>query len=352
MRGISLPGLMLVAMASLAAMPAVAADDLRKQALKAFKPLPSTIPAVKDNKITPQKIDLGKALFFDPRLSASGVFSCNSCHNLATGGDDNLETSIGHGWQRGPRNSPTVFNSVLNEAQFWDGRAEDLKAQAKGPIQAGVEMANTPDNVVRTLKSMPGYVDAFTGAFPTEKDPVSFDNMAKAIEAYEATLVTPAPFDAWLNGDDDALTAEQKKGLALFMDKGCVACHSGVNVGGHGYYPFGVVERPGAEVLPPNDKGRFIVTKTADDEYVYRAAPLRNVAVTRPYFHSGKVWDLGQAVAIMGTSQLGEELKDGEVKPIVAFLESLTGKVPPVSYPVLPPETGATPRPTAEIVKP
>lgn len=352
MRQISLAGLMLVAMASLSAMPATAADDLRKQALEVFKPLPSTIPAVKDNKITPQKIDLGKALFFDPRLSASGVFSCNSCHNLATGGDDNLETSIGHGWQRGPRNSPTVFNSVLNEAQFWDGRADDLKAQAKGPIQAGVEMANTPDNVVKTLKSMPGYVDAFTGAFPTEKDPVSFDNMAKAIEAYEATLVTPAPFDAWLNGDDDALTAEQKKGLALFMDKGCAACHSGVNVGGHGYYPFGVVERPGAEVLPPNDKGRFIVTKTADDEYVYRAAPLRNVAVTRPYFHSGKVWDLGQAVAIMGTSQLGQELNDAEVKPIVAFLDSLTGKVPLVSYPVLPPETGATPRPTAEIVKP
>lgn len=334
------------------ASPAVAADALRQQALEVFKPLPSTIPMVKDNKITPQKIDLGKDLFFDPRLSASGVFSCNSCHNLATGGDDNLETSIGHGWQRGPRNSPTVFNSVLNEAQFWDGRAEDLKAQAKGPIQAGVEMANTPDNVVKTLKSMPPYVEAFKAAFPGDKDAVTFDNMAKAIEAYEATLITPAPFDAWLNGDDDALTADQKKGLALFMDKGCSACHSGVNVGGHGYYPFGVVERPGAEILPANDKGRFVVTKTVADEYVYRAAPLRNVSVTRPYFHSGKVWDLGQAVAIMGSSQLGEELNPGEVKLIVTFLDSLTGKVPPVAYPVLPAETATTPRPSADVVKP
>lgn len=352
MRQMLLAGLMAGFALGATALPAAAADDLRKQALDVFKPLPSTIPAVKGNKITPQKIDLGKQLFFDPRLSASGVFSCNSCHNLATGGDDNLETSIGHGWQRGPRNSPTVFNSVLNEAQFWDGRAEDLKAQAKGPIQAGVEMANTPDNVVKTLKSMPPYVAAFQSAFPGENDPVTFDNMAKAIEAYEATLITPAPFDAWLNGDDDALTADQKKGLALFMDKGCAACHSGVNVGGHGYYPFGVVEKPGADILPPTDKGRFTVTKTADDEYVYRAAPLRNVAVTRPYFHSGKVWDLGQAVAIMGNVQLGEELKDGDVKLIVAFLDSLTGKVPEVTLPVLPAETNATPRPTAEVVKP
>ncbi len=348
MRRLLLAGLFTLGVVSAAS----AADPLRQQALEVFKPLPSTFPTVKDNKITPDKIELGKMLFFDPRLSASGVFSCNSCHNLGTGGDDNLETSIGHGWQRGPRNSPTVLNSVLNEAQFWDGRASDLKAQAKGPIQASVEMANTPDNVVKTLKSMPDYVSSFGKVFAGETDAVTFDNMAKAIEAYEATLITPAPFDAWLNGDDDALSPDQKKGLALFMDKGCAACHSGVNVGGHGYYPFGVVERPGAEILPLNDKGRFVVTKTADDEYVYRAAPLRNVALTRPYFHSGKVWDLGQAVAIMGSSQLGEELGDGDVKLIVAFLDSLTGKLPPVTLPVLPPETAATPRPTAEVVKP
>lgn len=325
------------------------ADELRDQALEIFKPLPSTIPSVKDNRITPEKIALGKALFFDPRLSASGVFSCNSCHNLATGGDDNLETSIGHGWQKGPRNSPTALNAVLNEAQFWDGRAEDVKAQAKGPIQAGVEMANTPANVELTLNSMPQYVEWFKGAFPEDAPAVSFDNMAKAIEAFEATLITPAPFDAWLNGDDEALLDAQKKGLALFMDKGCSSCHSGVNVGGHGYYPFGLIEKPGADVLPEGDKGRFAVTETIDDAYVFRASPLRNIAVTAPYFHSGKVWDLGVAVQIMGESQLGESLTDEETDQIVAFLESLTGSMPDIVYPVLPPETAATPRPTAEI---
>jgi cytochrome c peroxidase len=328
---------------------AAQADDLRAKATEAFKPLPSTIPAVKDNQVTKPKIELGKALFFDPRLSASGVFSCNSCHNLATGGDDNLETSIGHGWQKGPRNSPTVLNAVLNEAQFWDGRAEDLKAQAKGPVQAGVEMANTPGQVVATLKSMPLYVEWFKGAFPDESDPVTFDNMAKAIEAFEATLTTPAPFDAYLNGDDNALTDEQKKGMAVFIDKGCAACHGGVNVGGHGYYPFGVVEKPGSDVLPPGDKGRFTVTETAADEYVFRAAPLRNIALTAPYFHSGNVWDLEQAVAIMGQSQLGAELNDEEVKLITAFLGSLTGEMPTVEYPVLPPETATTPRPSGEV---
>lgn len=337
------------AVALVCAVSLATAEDLREQALEVFRPLPSTIPAVKDNRITTEKIELGKALFFDPRLSASGVFSCNSCHNLATGGDDNLETSIGHGWQRGPRNAPTVLNAVLNEAQFWDGRAEDLKAQAKGPVQASVEMANTPDQVVATLKSMPLYVAWFEAAFPDEDDPVTFDNMAKAIEAFEATLITPAPFDAYLNGDDAALTDLEKRGLALFMDKGCAACHSGVNVGGHGYYPFGLIEKPGADILPENDRGRFEVTKTVDDSYVFRASPLRNIAVTAPYFHSGRVWDLGVAVAIMGTAQLGEELDDEEVEAIVAFLRSLTGTMSAIAYPVLPPETDTTPRPRAEL---
>ncbi|UWQ01739.1 cytochrome-c peroxidase [Aliiroseovarius crassostreae] len=329
------------------ALPAMAQTDLRATALDTFKPLPSTVPAVADNPSTEEKVELGKMLYFDPRLSASGVFSCYSCHNLATGGDDNLETSIGHGWQKGPRNAPTVLNSVLNAAQFWDGRAEDLAAQAKGPIQAGVEMANTPDNVVATLNSMPDYVNRFNASF---EDGVSFDNMAKAIEVYEATLLTPAPFDAWLNGDDAALNSDQLAGLELFMDKGCSSCHSGVNVGGHGYYPFGLIEKPGSEVLPEGDKGRFAVTETADDEYVFRASPLRNIALTAPYFHSGKVWDLEVAVQIMAESQLGEELSDTEVDQIVAFLDSLTGALPPQVAPILPAETKATPRPTAEIL--
>ena len=328
---------------------AVSADPLRDTALQIFKPLPSTIPMLTDNPVTPEKIDLGKALFFDPRLSASGVFSCYSCHNLTTGGDDNMEVSVGHGWQKGPRNSPTVLNAVLNEAQFWDGRADDLAAQAKGPIQAGVEMANTPENVIITLNSMPAYVEWFDAAFPGEAEPVSFDNMAKAIEAFEATLLTPAPFDAWLNGDDNAMTADAKAGLQLFVDKGCSSCHSGVNVGGHGYYPFGLIEKPGADILPPDDKGRFAVTETVDDEYVFRASPLRNIALTAPYFHSGKVWDLSVAVEIMAESQLGEELAPEETAQMVAFLNSLTGTMPQVTLPILPPETGATPHPTTEI---
>ncbi|ANT54485.1 cytochrome-c peroxidase [Mesorhizobium amorphae] len=325
-------------------------EDLRETARATFKALPSTTPAVANNPITKEKIALGKAMFFDPRVSASGVFSCNSCHNLATGGDDNRETSIGHGWQKGPRNAPTVLNSVFNIAQFWDGRAEDLKAQAKGPVQASGEMANTPGQLIATLKSMPQYVEWFNAAFPGEADRVTFDNFAKAIEAFEATLITPSPFDDFLNGDDAAMTSEQKRGLALFMDKGCSSCHAGINVGGDGYYPFGLVEKPGADILPEKDKGRFAVTNTPDDAYVFRVAPLRNVALTAPYFHSGKVWDLKQAVAIMGTTQLGEELTQEEIDRLVAFLNSLTGKVPEVAYPILPAETAATPRPVSQIL--
>lgn len=332
------------------ALTPASAQTLLEKAKDSFQPIPSVLPSVKDNAITRTKIDLGRNLFFDPRLSASGVFSCNSCHNLATGGDDNLETSIGHAWQKGHRNAPTVYNAVLNIAQFWDGRAEDLKAQAKGPVQAGVEMANTPAQVVATLKSMPLYIEWFKAAFPGEADPVSFDNMAKAIEAFEATLLTPAaPFDQFLDGNEAALNAQQKAGLVLFIDKGCAACHNGINVGGQDYYPFGVVEKPGGDVLPADDEGRFAVTKTADDAYVFRAAPLRNVALTAPYFHSGKVWDLRQAVAIMGTAQLGTELSDKEVDDITAFLRALTGEMPRVEYPVLPPETETTPKPTATI---
>lgn len=329
---------------------AASASDLQEQARELFEPVPSTIPALRDNPVTPEKIDLGKALFFDPRMSASGVFSCNSCHNLATGGDDNMPVSIGHGWQKGPRNSPTVLNAVFNIAQFWDGRAEDLAAQAKGPVQAGVEMANTPENVIATLNSMPQYVEWFTASFPEEADPVSFDNFAKAIEAYEATLITPAPFDAYLNGDEAALSEDQKEGLALFIDKGCASCHNGVNLGGNGYYPFGLIEKPGADVLPPDDMGRFAVTETADDSYVFRASPLRNIELTAPYFHSGVVWDLKAAVQIMGDSQLGADITEDEADKIVAFLRALTGEMPEVVYPILPVETAATPRPTGEVL--
>lgn len=235
---------------------------------------------------------------------------------------------------------------MFNIAQFWDGRAEDLKAQAKGPVQAGVEMNNTPDEVVTMLKSLPEYGQRFRTAFPGESGPVTFDNMARAIEAFEATLLTPASrFDQFLDGNDNALTVEEKRGLRLFMDKGCAGCHAGVNLGGRGYYPFGVVKKPGADILPPEDKGRFAVTKTAGEEYVFRAAPLRNIALTAPYFHSGEVWDLKQAVTIMGSSQVGVELTDDEAETITRFLHTLTGEQPRVEYPILPVETSETPRP-------
>lgn len=344
----------LFAALSLLALPvagAQAQSELLTEARDYFSPVPHAVPSVADNTVTREKIDLGRMLFFDPRISRSALLSCNTCHNLGMGGDDNLETSIGHGWQKGPRNAPTVLNAIFNEAQFWDGRAADLKAQAKGPVQAGVEMANTPKRVVDTLKSMPEYVQHFTRAFSGDDDAVTFDNMARAIEAFEATLITPASkFDLFLEGNENVLNDQEKAGLALFMEAGCASCHAGVNIGGEGYYPFGVVEKPGADILPEQDKGRFAVTKTADEEYVFRAAPLRNIALTAPYFHSGMVWDLKQAVGIMGTSQLGEDLSDEQIEAITAFLHTLTGEQPKVEYPILPVSSQTTPRP--ELMEP
>jgi cytochrome c peroxidase len=206
-------------------------------------------------------------------------------------------------------------------------------------------MNATPAHVEETLRSIPEYVEMFAKAFPDQKEAVSFDNMAKAIEAFESTLVTPnSRFDQYLAGKN-SLDGKELKGLGLFINKGCVACHSGINVGGQGYFPFGVIKRPGADVLPEGDKGRFAVTNTATDEYVFRAGPLRNIALTAPYFHSGEVWDLETAVAIMGSSQLGQELDDEEVLAITAFLRTLTGEQPKVEYPILPPSTATTPRP-------
>ena len=336
----------LAAILALAAAPAFA-DELMKKAQENFKAIPSVVPAVKNNAVTHEKVELGKLLFFDPRLSTSEIISCNTCHNLATGGVDAGPTSVGHGWQKGPRRAPTVYNAVFNLAQFWDGRAADLKAQAKAPVQASVEMNATPDHVVRTLASMPAYVEMFAKAFPNEPSPVTFDNFAKAVEAFEATLITPASrFDQYLEGDQTALNEQETAGLQTFMEKGCVACHNGINVGGQGYFPFGVVENPGAEVLPSTDKGRFNVSKTASDEYVFRAAPLRNVALRAPYFHSGQVWSLKQAVGVMGSSQLGAKLTDKEEDDIVAFLGTLTGELPKVEYPVLPTRADSTPQPS------
>jgi len=323
-----------------------AADDLQSSAKALFKPIPNKPPVLKGNPATPAKVDLGAKLFFDPRLSKSQLISCNTCHNVGLGGADLQETSTGHGWQKGPRNAPTVLNSVFNIAQFWDGRAKDLAEQAKGPVQASVEMNATPELVLKTLNSIPEYVQAFKAAFPGQKDPVSFDNMAKAIEVYEATLNTPdSAFDRFLKGNRKALDAKATSGLKLFIEKGCVACHSGINVGGSGYYPFGVVAKPAENILPRGDKGRFTVTNTSSDEYVFRSPSLRNVAITGPYFHSGVVWSLREAVDVMGSAQFGIQLSGEETDAITAFLGSLTGKQPKVVYPLMPASTDSTPRP-------
>lgn len=336
--------------AVLVAAPAGAADDLLKRAQQSFKPIPAAAPAQKGNPASPAKVALGAALFFDPRLSSSQLISCNTCHNVGLGGGDLQETSIGHGWQKGPRNAPTVLNAVFNTAQFWDGRAVDLKAQAKGPVQASVEMANDPARLLETLRSIPGYGAMFQKAFPAEKEPITFDNVAAAIELFEATLLTPgSAFDRFLKGDRKALSAEEQAGLALFLDGGCVACHSGVNVGGDGYYAFGLVEKPADDVRPPGDTGRFKVTHTAGDEFLFRSPTLRNIAITQPYFHSGKVWTLQEAVRIMGVAQLGAKLTDAETGRLTAFLRTLTGVQPRVMYPVLPPGTDATPKPDVKV---
>lgn len=336
-----------LAVLALAAVPPVAhADELLDRARGLFEPIPQEPQSPDGGPLTPEKIKLGSMLFFETRLSESHTISCNSCHMVGLGGVDMLETSVGHQWQMGGRNSPTVLNAVFNTAQFWDGRAADLKEQAAGPLVNPVEMATTHEHAIEMLKSIPGYAEPFAAAFPGAAEPITIENVTDAIAAFEATLITPnAPFDRYLRGEADAMTDEQLKGLAVFIDQGCASCHNGINLGGNSYQPFGVVEKPGASLLPPTDKGRFEVTKSVDDEYVYKVPSLRNIVLTPPYFHTGKSWDLRQAVAVMGATQLGIELTDEDVDAITAFMTALTGDQPQVTYPVLPPSIVSTPRP-------
>ena len=327
---------------------AAVAGDLQQDAAAVFKPIDASSVAaqVKNNDVTPAKVELGRKLFFEPRLSKSQLLSCSTCHNLSTGVVDAGPTSVGHGWQKGPRRAPTVLNAVFNVAQFWDGRAEDLKAQAKGPVQASVEMNNTPAAVEATLRSIPAYVAEFQKAFPNDPAPVSFDNMAKSIEAFETTLITPnARFDHFLKGDASALSDLEKTGLRLFIDKGCAGCHGGVNLGGAAYFPFGVAQNPSELIRPAADKGRSAVTKSSADDFVFRAAPLRNVALRAPYFHTGQVWTLEEAVNLMAADQLNETLTPDQTGAIVAFLGALTGDQPRIEYPILPPRGKDTPHP-------
>jgi cytochrome c peroxidase len=294
-----------------------------------FAPLPAEAPAPEDNPTTAERVDLGHKLYFEPKLSRSGVISCNTCHVVGAAGIDARHVAIGEGAREGTRNSPTVFNAAFLKAQFWDGRAPTLEEQAKGPIQAHVEMDLTPAEVIARLDSV-GYRPFFEAAFSGEADPLTFDNVAKAIAAFERTLITPgAPFDRYLAGDTAALDGIQRAGLAVFQEAGCVGCHNGAMLGGSGFAPFSHARGKG-------DKGRAAVTQEAIDEYVFRIAPLRNVARTAPYFHDGSVATLDEAVSLMGSTQLQRRFTEAEVASIVAFLEALTGEFPLITHPTLP----------------
>ncbi|MDK2779448.1 MAG: cytochrome-c peroxidase [Pseudomonadota bacterium] len=287
------------------------------------------------------KVELGKKLYFDPRLSKSGFISCNSCHNLSMGGTDNLKTSIGHNWTQGPINSPTVLNSSMNVAQFWDGRAADLKEQAGGPIANPGEMAFTHTLAVDVLKSIPGYVNEFRQVFGTQE--LNIDEVTDAIAEFEKTLVTPnSPFDQWLLGDADAITQSEKEGYELFKNSGCVACHNGPAVGGTSFQKMGLVA---AYETKNKAEGLAGVTGKDADRMKFKVPTLRNVEMTYPYFHDGEAATLTDAVDIMGRLQLGRQFSKDENAKIVAFLKTLTGDQPQFLLPILPPSTDATPKP-------
>lgn len=293
---------------------------------------------------TKEQEDLGRMLYYDARLSKNHDISCNSCHQLDNFGVDAEPTSPGHKKQRGDRNSPTVYNAAGHLAQFWDGRAKDVEEQAKGPVLNPVEMAMAgEEQVVSVLKSIPGYEEPFKKAFPDAEDPINYDNMAKAIGAFERNLVTPSRWDKFLAGDDKALTEDELKGFNLFASTGCTSCHNGALVGGTSYQKLGAIKPwPNTE-----DQGRFAVTKKEEDKMSFKVPSLRNITKTGPYFHDGKTESLEEAVKMMATHQLGAELKEDEVKLIVAWLDTLTGEVPKdyIAKPELPESGPKTPAP-------
>lgn len=323
---------------SFAAMLAASVATFGVPAFAADEPISPIEPA----KITnPGLVELGKKLYFDPRLSKSGFISCNSCHNLSMGGTDNLKTSIGHNWQQGPINSPTVLNSSLNVAQFWDGRALTLQEQAGGPIANPGEMGSTHALAIEVLRSIPEYVQEFKDVFGETK--ITIEEVTKAIAAFEETLVTPnSRFDKWLKGDKKALTTVELEGYELFKDSGCTACHNGSAAGGNTFQKMGVVE-PYKTTNPA--EGRIAVTKEEADRFNFKVPTLRNVALTYPYFHDGQATTLSDAVDVMGRIQLGKKFSPDENGKIVAFLKTLTGDQPSFALPILPPSTDKTPQP-------
>ena len=312
---------------------AVDAAVLQTQAAAMFKVLPAQMSA-DTYPVTDAQVTLGRILYYEPRLSKNQDISCNSCHDLAKYGVDGQPTSSGDKGQLGGRNSPTTYNAALHIAQFWDGRAADVEAQAKGPILNPVEMAMPDaDAVVKTLKSIPGYAELFQAAFPDDKDPINYDNVGMAIGAFERKLVTPAPFDRFIAGDLTALNEAQLTGFNTFVNSGCASCHNGVGAGGGMYQKLGLVK-----AFETTDTGRAEVTKNEADKFFFKVPSLRNIEQTGPYFHDGKVTTLDDAIRLMAEYQLGKTLTDQEVDEIRAFLGSLTGTIPAdyIAKPALP----------------
>jgi len=303
--------------------------ELHKKASNFFGTLPS-IAENPDNPVTSEKVALGKKLYFDKILSKDNTQSCNTCHNLDTYGVDNDVFSEGNDGGLGGRNSPTTLNAALHIAQFWDGREPDVEAQAGGPVLNPVEMAMPDENaVIERLSGSEAYVDLFSKAFPEEDKPITYDNMKKAIGAFERKLITPSRFDGYIGGDESALNDQEKEGLQTFINTGCITCHAGNLLGGKMYQKFGLYGDYWEYTKSENiDKGRFDVTNNEADKYMFKVPSLRNVEKTFPYFHDGSVQDLKQTVEIMGKSQLNKELTGEETDNIVAFLKTLTGEVP------------------------
>lgn len=315
------------------------AAALQAQAAAMFKVLPAEMSA-EAAPVTEAQITLGRILYYDPRLSRNQDISCNSCHDLARYGVDGEPTSSGDKGQLGGRNSPTTYNAALHIAQFWDGRAADVEAQAKGPILNPVEMAMADaGSVIKVLKSIPGYPELFQAAFPGDADPVNYDNVGRAIGAFERRLVTPAPFDRFIAGDLTALDATQLAGFSTFVNSGCASCHSGAGVGGGMYQKLGLVKP-----FATTDTGRAGVTQNEADKFFFKVPSLRNIDRTGPYFHDGKVATLDAAIRLMAEHQLGKTLTDQEVAGITGFLGSLTGTIPAdyIAMPALPGKSPAS----------
>lgn len=300
-----------------------AAVTVDKAKLASFQPLPPDFFGEFDEP-RPELIALGNRLFLDPKLSGDGKLSCNSCHDLTTNGADKVAFSLGHDGVPVGRNSPTVFNAAGHVAQFWDGRAKTVEEQALGPILAAGEMAaESGDAVVKVLKADPSYVTDFSAAFVGEKDPITFQNVGVAIGAFERTLVKPSRWDKFLQGDEAALTDDEKRGVTTFVDLGCTGCHAGPLLGGHTFMKLGLA----APWPNQKDQGRFDVTKNEVDKMVFKVASLRYATETAPYFHDASAPDLHTAIKMMGKHQLGREVTDSQAHEIEAWLGSTNGPV-------------------------